>query len=189
MGKDHILRQRILVVDTETTGMPNQPWTEVIEVGAVALSWNGIEVGAFQSLIRPKVYDERIDEALGINRISRSALRKAPSREEIIPAFLAWVQRMRCPVATAYNVFFDSYMLKRSGVELPWGPCAMRMAMATMRGHGVKKGFKLFEAAAFYKVLRGEQTHRALDDARMAAAVLVANEKVCRGERFPSVPT
>jgi len=178
-----IFPYRVLVVDTETTGLPFWEKAEVIEIGACVLSCRGIKVGAFSTLLRPSklILDEDWDQAQGalsVSGLTREELESAPRRMEALAPFHEFCARMQCPSATAYNVRFDKVMLARDHVVLPWGDDVFRVAQATMREHGVKAGFKLIDVCQFFGVGSGRQDHRALSDSMLAADVLVANERL-----------
>ena len=53
-----LLASRLVVLDTETSGFQGQAWARILEVGAVLLDLDGVEVDTFASLVRPDVLDE-----------------------------------------------------------------------------------------------------------------------------------
>ena len=178
-----LLPGRVMVLDTETTGIPwRDPWAEIIELAAVVVSPRGKLVGAYSTLVQPQEMGQCIDAALEVNGITRRMLRKAPEPSEVRETFSAFQQRMQAAVSTSYNVAFEKEMCSRFRVTVTWGDCLMRLARATMRESGMtgRFRFRLVDAAEFYGVpLPDEgQRHRAYDDAKLAARVLVANQKL-----------
>ncbi|MCI0347118.1 MAG: hypothetical protein L0221_17030, partial [Chloroflexi bacterium] len=70
-----LFRAPMVVLDTETTGVPKKhPWAEAIEFAAVLLDPDGAEVDTFSTLIRPAYMGPEIDEALAVNHITREEL-------------------------------------------------------------------------------------------------------------------
>jgi DNA polymerase III epsilon subunit-like protein len=169
----------ICVLDTETTGLPNQPWARVVEVGAVVLDPHKDydEVDAFVSLMYPGD-GARNDHGLldgyprnASQRVPIEEIREAPWEVLVRPALYAFCERSRVTEVFSYNRVFDEVMLKRSGFVLPWTGCVMRMARAAMPPR--PKDPSLADAAAHFGVVQAE-AHRALPDARLAAQVFAA---------------
>jgi DNA polymerase III epsilon subunit-like protein len=73
-----LLRRPICVLDTETTGFPDQPWSRVVEVAAVLLETDGHEIDAVSTLVRPEIHDARAVHAERIHGLTREALVDAP---------------------------------------------------------------------------------------------------------------
>ena len=74
-----VFKWPLLVIDTETTGLPKHRFAECIEIGAVLLDRNGTEVAAFSTLVKPRSCPPETDYALEVNHISREDLEHAPS--------------------------------------------------------------------------------------------------------------
>jgi DNA polymerase III epsilon subunit-like protein len=176
----------IVVLDTETTGLPRHSWARVVEVAAVALDDRGVEVGCFSALVRASWEDcERGSEALAVNGISPAMLESAPRVEDVGVALAAWVALHGACEVTSFNVDFDRLMVERTfpGLSLSWGECVMLRAMGVMgplgllppspaRGRGDRwKWPSLREAMGHFGVEREGDAHRALSDARAAAGV------------------
>lgn len=174
----------ILVVDTETTGFPTQPWAAVVDLAAVRVEPDGTLGPSFSCLIRPEVLDGRCTEALRISGLTPEQLIEGG----VAPVYARqlwerWVkQEAQTPFLTAYNVAFDRPMLAKMGIEGRWCSCIMERATEVMGAAGVLQQWpsgayrwpKLVDAAAFFGVAVEEPAHRALADATTAARVLVA---------------
>jgi len=161
----------ICVIDTETTGLPNAAWARVVEIGAVALDPITYEErSAFDSLLCPDILDYRAERALDYTGISFDAVRAAPSLDEVRSQFLAWVSENAISEVWAYNRVFDETFLNRSDFLLPWQGCIMRLCRHHMPLRA--KDPPLRESCAYFLGHEPERKHRALDDARTAAAVL-----------------
>ena len=165
----------VIVLDTETTGFNGVKKASVVELGAVAITSEGKELGYFSSLIRPShALGEWSAGALAINKLEPAALVVAPVADPIWSAFIEWVALYApIPQVLSYNVSFDQGAMAKTfpaSVHLPWGPCIMRAASEKLRGH--RKAMKLTDAAAALGIYMPEgDTHRALFDATMAARV------------------
>lgn len=176
----------LVVLDTETTGFPEQAWSRVVEVAAVRLDVYGQEESTFAELVRPEIHDYRAAGAEGVHGLTRKALADARLAGEVGADLFDWLDGAKC---TAFNVAFDAPMLARMGVEILWGPCVMLRAMEVMGPAGVLRPAdprhprfvegrpwlwpSLKDAAAFFGVPPQEPAHRALSDAWTAALVAV----------------
>ncbi len=161
------------MLDTETTGLPSAEWARVVEIGAVVLDANLQEIASFASLAFPDVLDHRAERALAYNNIPVDEVRDAPHITVVRRDFLSWLAVHDVTEVWAYNRTFDETMLLRSDIVLPWAGCVMREARHVMPERA--KDPPLSEAAIYFL---GRQavttTHRALDDARLAAGILQA---------------
>ncbi|MFT5686909.1 MAG: DNA polymerase III epsilon subunit-like protein [Myxococcota bacterium] len=165
-----IFEAPIAYIDTETTGMLNDPLAEVIEIGAVILDRWGNEIGHFNELARPWHNPHRPTAlaALNVSGIKTAELRAARPIAEVAADFQAWLTSWNNPVCIAYNVGFDKAMLKRHGIEATWGRCAMHLARRVRTGSA-----KLELLSGDWGLRTEAQTHRALDDVRLSVAVLI----------------
>ena len=163
----------LLVIDTETTGLPGHQWTQPVELAAVLLDATGAEVSAFEILIRPPILDSRADDALRISGLTRARLWS----EGIAPvyarqALLSWLrgQQQQPERVYAFNMAFDCQMLRRIGIDLQEiAPLDCVQSEATRAG---SRG-RLAVIAERLGVPVQQPAHRALADARTAAGVLV----------------
>lgn len=179
-----LLKRSWLVIDTETTGLPREPWTRPCELAAVLLDLDGEIVAEWSSLVNVPC-PPAADPALRLTGITREEIAAAPAPEAVEAAFQAWrrahdAERVEI---TSFNTGFDAPMMKRLWPELgPWGPCVMLTATAVMDRAGAlprwdsgePKWARLDEAARFFAVGQEDGAHRALADARVAARILVA---------------
>lgn len=163
----------VVVLDTETSGLPNEPRASVVEIGAISLSDNGEYLGAFSSLVKPlHPLGEWSKVAMEINCVPEKLLGIAPSANDAWLAFVHWMGLFK-PVKSvlAYNVAFDRAMMIRSWPQaeyLPWGPCLMQAARKALGGKG---HLKLVVAAKELGIEVDGTAHRALADAKTAAKV------------------
>lgn len=165
----------ILILDTETTGLPSSEWARVIELGAVVLHPHRdyAEINHFHTFMLPvEGVDDRADKALKHSGITRGDLVGAPREGDARSAFYRWLAQHQVTEVFSYNRVFDEGMLVRSGFTLPWAGCVMRMSRDRMPAR--KKDPTLADAAKHFGVGVAEGLHRALPDARLAAQVFAA---------------
>ena len=163
----------IAILDTETTGLPSDPNARVIEVGAVVLHPHRdyAEVNSFTAVIHPG--PEALDgyPRNAAQQVPVEAVLGAESASVVRRALYEWMEQHQVTEVFSYNRSFAEAMLKRSGFELPWTGCVMRLARGAMPG--LKKDPSLAAAAAHFGLATVE-AHRALPDARLAAQVFAA---------------
>ncbi|WP_169786836.1 exonuclease domain-containing protein [Nitriliruptor alkaliphilus] len=157
---------RIVVVDTETTGV--FPSDRVVEVALVTLDLDGRIIDEFDTLIDPR----RDVGPTWIHGITASMLTGAPTFEEVCGQLAV---RLHGAVVAAHNLPFDARMLAseygRVGVDVQ-----LRAGLDTLR----LTGARLADACSVYGVhLNG--AHAALADARATAQLLVALAERCDG--------
>jgi len=162
---------RILVVDTETTGLSVRHGGRVIEIGAVAVE-NGQIVAELSTLINTKTAISY--GAYRVHGISEQMLAGKPAPEEVWPRFVEFVGTS--PLV-AHNAAFDSafvqHELRRLGIAFdnPWH-CTVRLArrkLPRLLNHKLETVYRYL----FGGLPEDVRQHRALDDARMAARVWV----------------
>ena len=198
-----LLRQPLLVLDVETSGLPRHPWARPIEIAVVALDLAGAEVGHFSSLIRADNLPPDADDALRVNHLTRAEVAAAPGEAEVHKALGEWSSGLGVHVwpVTSFNTGFDRPMIARHwpdtwGLPGLWAPCVMLAAHrimdsdVTYQGHrwdsGELKWPRLSEAAAYFNVEVCEPQHRALGDARTAAEIVraIAQRRREHGQRM-----
>jgi DNA polymerase III subunit epsilon len=157
---------RIVVVDTETTGVFASD--RVVEVALVTLDLDGRIIDEFDTLIDP----QRDVGPTWIHGISASMLAGAPTFEDVCGQLAV---RLHGAVVAAHNLPFDSRMLAgeyaRLGLEVHLSAGLDTLAMTRAR----------LEAACSTYGLRLDGAHAALADARATAQLLVALADRCDG--------
>lgn len=184
-----LLRQPLIVFDTETSGLPRHSWARPIEVGYVLLDTDGSEVSTFESLIRPIELPQEADYALQVNHLTREEVMGAPMLDEVDARFLEWLAEHDAQEwhYTSFNIGFDRPMMARlrpeaDGYRSRWSACIMLSCHRIMDrdetcsvkrwSNGELKWPTLSEAADYFKVSICEPQHRALGDARTAAELV-----------------
>jgi DNA polymerase III epsilon subunit-like protein len=186
---------RIAVVDTETTGLVEEPRASVIEVAAVCLETDGSILSEVSFFVKPTTWEpgaEWCAKALETNGIRESDLIGAVDPIAAVWALEEWFARNQASCVTSYARQFDERMLARMGCWLPpWSECVQALVTPAMAVAGLLKepgnhtapvlvdGVlyrppALKAACAFYGLDPEPTPHRALNGARTAARVLVA---------------
>jgi len=165
------MMQRHVVIDVETTGLSPRHGHRVIEIGAVALE-DGVVVGEFSTLIDAGVPVPYVVQA--IHGITDEMLAGQPTPDDALPPFARFIRES---VLVAHNAPFDIRFLRhefgRLGLALKHSyVCTMalsRLRYPHLRNHKLETVFQHVAGPPPATSRR----HRALDDARMAAAIFV----------------
>ena len=163
------IKDRIVVVDVETTGLSVRHGGRVIEVGAVAME-NGIIVAELDTLI-----DAGASISYGAYRvhgISEAMLAGKPLPHEVWPEFREFVGSA---LLVAHNAPFDRVFIRQELSRLGYGlhnqwQCTVRLSrrcLPQLGNHRLDTVYRHF----FGNIPHGMNRHRALDDARMTARV------------------
>jgi DNA polymerase-3 subunit epsilon len=157
------------VVDVETTGSSLQRGARIVEFSAVLVERGEVR-GEFTTLVNPEAWIPRwVTRLTGIE----------PQMVETAPRFRDIAGRVREAlegrVFVAHNVMFDwrfvAEELRMADAVLPDGPrlCTVRMARRVLPGLR-RRGL---DSLARYYDLEIENRHRAGDDARATATILI----------------
>ena len=155
----------IVALDLETTGLSSAV-DRIVELAAVR--WHqGKEIAAFEALVHP---GRPIPPAvIGVHGITDAMVRDCPPVAAVLPAFLAFCE---ADMVVAHNVSFDLGFLRaecaRAGQTLFASKVTDTCALARQRMPGMPN-YRLETLTAFLG--GGQQTHRALQDARDCLAL------------------
>jgi DNA polymerase-3 subunit epsilon len=160
---------RIVIVDTETTGLSVKNGGRVIEIGAVALE-SGLIVAELTTLINTGAVISY--GAFRVHGISQQMLTDKPTPEDVWPGFVEFVGDS--PLV-AHNAPFDRAFVQHELclLGLPtannWHCTLMhaRRKLPRLSNHRLETVY----SHLFGGLPKDVQRHRALDDARMAARV------------------
>ena len=176
-----------IYIDTETTGFSPRDGATIVEIGAVAYDDDWKEVASLSRVVNPgeaALQYRHADKALKVNGITREEIKGGANPEDAARAL-----HKLASLGTrlhAFNVQFDSRFLEEEPWRMPmvrWSECVMLEAMNIMGpagalpvlgGYGDRKKYKwpkLSEAVEYFNIKIEGDAHRALTDARMAAAV------------------
>lgn len=163
------INNRVVIVDTETTGLSAHKGGRVIEVGIVAVE-NGCVVAEQSTLIDCGASISY--GALRVHGISRTMLAGQPLPAEVWPWFAEFVG---ASPLVAHNASFDRAFISRElallglGLNNRWH-CTMRLSrkrLPRLPNHRLETVYRHLFGAPPGTV----QRHRALDDARLTARV------------------
>lgn len=170
-----------IAFDTETTGLtfhadaPLSLQPRIIEFGCVLLRPDGSTEDEFNVLICPG--EQITDEITKITGITNEQLVGQPTFAEALPEIEKRFAAARTVIA--HNLAFDRSMMRfeldRIGrAKFPWPAREICTVEATMPDWGRRVKLKDLYAALFGRPLA--QKHRALDDAKALAEIVVALE-------------
>jgi DNA polymerase III epsilon subunit family exonuclease len=163
-----LLARPFAVVDFETTGLYPAMGDEICEIGIVRIE-GGKVVHEYGQLVNPgRVMDPT---AVQVSGISMEMLRDKPPFEEVVGDFLPLFEGA---VIAAHNAEFDmgflQYKLVRMGRQQLGNPVIDTLELARAQD---ESGPYTLGVLANRLGIEGPHAHRALDDARMAARVLL----------------
>ena len=158
-----ILSRQPVILDLETTGLGGAD--EIVEI--VALDHDGRVL--VQRLVRPqRPIPPRVTEVHGIGDAD---VANAPALPEIWPEVTRALQRR---LVVTYNASFDRRLLHQTAAryQLPPAPCEWECLLTLYRRTLARAGRASLSAACRRHGIPTGQSHRALDDARAALALL-----------------
>lgn len=188
---------KVITFDTETTGLLTDPNARIVEIGAVKHDLlTGEIVSTYSSMCLPSVEyldDSKFELCQRISGITREEIIGAPSFRDVLGDFINWAGD---DLLYAWNLPFDQRMLQRyfsdivqdTKLSTPFWRDQVRLWNESIRyggcwqhlyaymhpdragkfADGQFKTISMTRAMA-YEGLPGSQTHRAADDARLAA--------------------
>lgn len=175
---------KAIIWDTETTGLPLhrrarlelQP--RIIEFGCVIIDEHGVEHGELNLIIDPEQDIEPI--ITKITGLTNDDLRGQMKFADALPRIAAMFEGV--DISIAHNLPFDQslleFELRRAGAAIDWPPIPM-CTVQENRGRWGRRP-KLLE---LYESVIGKplaQTHRALDDCRALAEIVIKENYIGR---------
>ena len=170
-------------IDTETTGLPNQHWSRVIELAAVLRDGEGNVIRSYETFVRPDVLTpEGLDVAKKVSGITPEQIEAGKdiktAWQELGDFLDGWTFPMR-----AWNTEFDQQLLRKTfrdrnlPDQINWAGCIMwdftrKMQFHTgFRRNGAIRPFSLSRAAKRMKFEWEGDAHRAMTDTLMASQI------------------
>lgn len=171
---------RAAVIDWETTGLPLHPdarlslQPRVIEFGGVLIDEAGNHLEELSLLIDPE--QQISEEITKITGITNDDLVGKPKFVDVLPQIAALV--VQADVLIAHNAPFDVFLLElelqRCGHEFPWPEHTLCTVQAYYEQYGKRPRLvELYEDVIGRPLM---QTHRALDDVKALAEVVVKEQ-------------
>jgi DNA polymerase III alpha subunit (gram-positive type) len=166
----------LCVIDTETTGLPEDPDAAVIEVAASIWDMSrGEEVRCWSTLVKPLSWGNQGKRiALEVNGIDPELVEA--HGEDPVMALMRLLDFAKNLPLHAWNRSFDEEMVRRMDPrerrlsrEDLWGPCLMREFSVVARGDADLRSKLQFAYEQCGFPFHEESAHRALADARMSA--------------------
>ena len=168
---DYPLQERLVVVDTETTGL-NPRRDALLSIGAVAVSGGRLDLhDSFYRLLQCEFLPS--GENVLVHRLTPSQLQQAAEPRQALQAFRDYVQD--CPLF-AYHADFDRSVLnralKKSGLPALGQPFIDVAHWVLLAEPGLGSRPPTLDAASAYFRIQHQQRHDAHSDA-LTTALLV----------------
>jgi len=167
-------KNRLVFIDVETTGLDPRKGHRIIEIGAIAMENNQM-ISEYHSLI--KVNYSIPLHVSKIHGITNDMLHNQPAPEQVYPELNIFIQNS---ILIAHNAKFDVGFLRSefNRLNLRLNNQSLCTLAMSRRRYPRLPNYKL---DTVYRHLIGDQPadakrHRALDDARMVAAIWLAME-------------
>lgn len=169
---------RALIFDTETTGLPYHPRAKlnlqprIIEFGALVVDHEGNELRCMNEIIDPGCAIEPI--ITKITGLTNEDLKGKPKFADLLPAIIDLFSG--CDVVIAHNLPFDKSMidfemLRLGAGDFQWPRILFCTVQESLPRYGRRpKLTELYEDVVGTPLA---QTHRALDDCRALAEIVI----------------
>jgi len=180
-----------LVFDLEMSG-PEPGYHEIIQIGAVLLNDNWVELGTFESNVYPENEEAFTSSAEKIHGLSFDDLQDAPMIYEVIENFEKWIRKLLkkpggdlrdvicCGQSVIYDINFLKYAYTAENMEWPFSNKLIDLhtiayftfGILEANGKTVPRSLSLGSLAGYFGLSREEGTHNALEDAKLTMACL-----------------
>ena len=169
------MNKKLIVLDTETTGLEVDQGHRVVDIGAIVLKDRKKTNEYFQSYVNPERLIDR--EAQEIHGISNEQLEKEPKFSEIAESFLEFVQDSVLIIHNApFDLGFLNTELQRASSNYPKLEeiCEIEDTLVLARKKFPGRRNKLDDLADRYEIEGYDRTfHGALVDAKILADVYI----------------
>ena len=169
------MNKKLIVLDTETTGLEVDQGHRVVDIGAIVLKDRKKTNEYFQSYVNPERLIDR--EAQEIHGISNEQLEKEPKFSEIAESFLEFVQDSVLIIHNApFDLGFLNTELQRASSNYPKLEeiCEIEDTLVLARKKYPGRRNKLDDLADRYEIEGYDRTfHGALVDANILADVYI----------------
>ena len=169
------MNKKLIVLDTETTGLKVDQGHRVVDIGAIVLKDRKKTNEYFQSYVNPERLIDR--EAQEIHGISNEQLEKEPKFSEIAESFLEFVQDSVLIIHNApFDLGFLNTELQRASSNYPKLEeiCEIEDTLVLARKKFPGRRNKLDDLADRYEIEGYDRTfHGALVDANILADVYI----------------
>lgn len=157
-----------VVLDVETTGM-QPPADRITELGAIRVR-NGRIVDEFNELINPE--REIPWGVVRLTGITNDMVKNKPTALQVFPRFADW---LRDSIVVAHNAPFDRFFIDTHWQEVFGAPTANTWLCSVRLSRKLYPGLKSRSLGPLCQALGIpiERLHRAGDDARLTAHVLI----------------
>lgn len=193
-----------LIIDLEMSGT-EAGYHDIIQIGAVLASENWLILSEFKSLVYPDNEETFNSYAEAVHGISLHDLQEAPSSYEALEAFENWIRKtlrrrqgepltdvVICGQSVLNDVNFLEFKFDDLNIEWPFARRILDLVSLTMlfynifdnNGRKHPKSYSLDAVAGMFGLSRSENTHNALEDARITYQCFQKYFEMARGFRL-----
>lgn len=176
-----------LVLDIEMTG-PEPGWNEIIQIGAEFFDDNWRSLGTYLQNVYPENEEAFSVKSEEVHGLSLDDLEDAPMIYDVLPEFEKWIKKLNVGKPSLANVVIcgqsvinDINFLRFAyrNEKMKWGFSNKQLDLHTVsylffqilekNGKQVPRSLSLGSVASYFGFEREEETHNALEDARLTA--------------------
>ncbi len=189
-----------LVLDLEMTG-PEPGWNEIIQIGAELFTDDWQSLGTYLQNIYPENEEAFSVKSEEVHGLSLDDLDDAPMIYDVIPEFEDWIRTrlgkkkpvndlplhnladvVICGQSVLYDVNFLRFAYRHEKMQWPFSNKMIDLHTVSylffrilgQNGRPIPKSLSLGSISRYFGFDREEQTHNALEDARLTAHCLKA---------------
>lgn len=175
-----------LVFDLEMSG-PDPGVHEIIQIGAVLLSDNWVELGVFISNVCPEDKESFTESAAKIHGLTWDELQEAPLIYEVIESFESWIRKLlkrnngdlrdiiTCGQSVIYDINFLKFAYRYENMLWPFSNTLIDLhtlayfgfRIMEANGKSTPRSHSLKSLAEWFGFTRDSGTHNALEDAEL----------------------
>lgn len=168
-----------IIVDLEATccnkGSVKREEMEIIEIGAVALSSNSLQViGSFQSFIKPVRHPVLTDFCRALTSITQQTVDAAAPFKAVLSQFIEWIQQHEAPVFCSWGAY-DKRQLQQDcdfhDTAYPFDDEHINIKKRFAKNMKLKKPVGLGKALKIVGLDFQGVAHRGIDDAQNMARI------------------
>ena len=180
-----------LVFDLEMSG-PDPGYHEIIQIGAVLLSDNWVELGTFISNVCPEDEEAFTEAAAKIHGLTWDELQEAPLIYEVIESFEAWIRKLlrrssgdlrdviTCGQSVIYDINFLKFAYRNENMDWPFSNTLIDLhtiaffcfRILEANGKTTPRSHSLKSLSEWFGFKRDAGTHNALEDAELTMLCL-----------------
>ncbi len=187
-----------LVLDLEMTG-PEPGWNEIIQIGAELFTDNWLSLGTYLQNVYPENEESFSVKSEEVHGLSLDDLDDAPMIYDVIPEFEDWIRSklgkkkpgnalplnnltdvIICGQSVINDINFLRFAYRNEKMQWPFSNKMLDLHTISYlffqilqhNGRSIPKSLSLGSVSKYFGFEREEETHNALEDARLTAMCL-----------------